>query len=96
MNTMPQFADLITATHEEFSCIVDDVAAVDPALVTLIPEVLRDIDKRLRRGSKVALLEARVVAVELHSLARLHGSSQHRQDLARRIQQLDTLIPQSD
>ena len=87
---MTYLADSITMLHEELSCGGDDVMTHDASLMNHIPAVLEDTSNRMRNSSsRTLLLEARALAVELLSLARIHGTPKQRADLAHTIRQLD-------
>ena len=86
-------ADSISVLHEELSCGGDDVMTYDAALMSHIPAVLEDTSARMRNSSsRSLLLEARALAVELLSLARIHGTAKQRADLAKTIRVLDTSL----
>ena len=90
---MTYLADSITILHEELSCGGDDVMTYDASLMSHIPAVLEDTSNRLRNSSsRSLLLEARALAVELLSLARIHGTAKQRADLAKTIRQLDASL----
>jgi hypothetical protein len=85
-------SDSITMLSEELSCGGDDVWH-DPSVMSQIPAVLECTTARLRNSSsRTLLLEARALAVELLSLARIHGTAKDRADLARTIRQLDSSL----
>jgi hypothetical protein len=86
-------SDSITMLYEELSCGGDDVIGHDPSVMSQIPAVLQDSTVRMRNSSsRTMLLEARALAVELLSLARIHGTAEQRADLARTIRQLDASL----
>jgi hypothetical protein len=90
---MTLLADSITHLSEELSCAGDDVLTADPSVMRQIPAVLEDTNARIAHSSsKPILLQARALVAELYSLARVYGTCEQRNALARKIQELDASI----